>query len=232
MPQERRHGHAMALKPRLYRTSLTSLTGVAPSPHAFLRRSTKSPLNAEERADWMASVRSYCGLPQASCFKAHPERRWRLLSIQELMRLAEAGVSVGAHTKTHSILPVCARKKCAARAKKAMTAWKRRWDSPSGHSPNPSPTPSPTIPRWEHEKCASLERPEFACAFLNVEHWNVEPTDPFVLSRTHVTRGTALPELGASEWDSHTLRARRRKPVSRFSCLCARMLHPEQASVT
>src|ERR1700691_3986057 len=62
---------------------------------------------ADSGADWMRRVRNHCGLPQGFRYESRSARRWRLLNIAELKRLAEAGMSVGAHTLTHPVLSLC-----------------------------------------------------------------------------------------------------------------------------
>ena len=62
-----------------------------------------SRLDAKARADWMDKVRHHCGPTQA----LRSERRWRLLNIAELRQMAEAGMSIGAHTLSHPVLSLC-----------------------------------------------------------------------------------------------------------------------------
>ena len=149
-----------------------------------------SQLNAKARADWMGLVR---GLAQADDSKPRSERRWRLLSIRELTQLAEAGMSIGAHTTSHPILSLCSEEEVRREIEESKNGLEKALGRPIWAFAYPFGNPSTM---GEREVRLAREA-GFACAFLNVEHWSADPSNPFALPRTHVNRDTALPEFAA-----------------------------------
>lgn len=83
--------------------------GVEPPPSASfqarwwntVRRASR--LDSGARADWMARVRAHS--PHLPDFRS--ERRWRLLTASGLKQLADAGMTIGAHTLSHPVLSLC-----------------------------------------------------------------------------------------------------------------------------
>ena len=152
-----------------------------------------SRLDGNARADWMARVRSHCGLTQPVYSKPRSERRWRLLSIRELMQLAEAGMSIGAHTESHPILSLCSEEEVRREIEGSKIRLERALGRPVWAFAYPFGNPSTMAER----EVRLAREAGFACAFLNVQHWSAEPSNPFALPRTHVNRDTALPEFAA-----------------------------------
>jgi peptidoglycan/xylan/chitin deacetylase (PgdA/CDA1 family) len=155
-----------------------------------------SRLDAGARAAWMGSVRSQCGPPQVP----YSEQRWRLLNIAELRRLSEAGMSIGAHTLSHPVLSLCSEEEARREIQQSKIDLERALGRPVWAFAYPFGNPA-TL--GEREVRLAREA-GFKCAFLNVEHWSDEPSDQFVLPRTHVSRDTSIPEFAAHLSGIHT----------------------------
>jgi len=160
-----------------------------------------SRLDASTRADWMRQVRDRCGPTQT--FQS--ERRWRLLKVAELKQLADAGMSIGAHTLTHPILSLCSDEEVRREIRESKINIERALGRPAWAFAYPFGNPSTLGDR----ELRLAREAGFACAFLNVEHWGSEPPNPFALPRTHVTSDTTLPEFAAhlSGFHARLLRA-------------------------
>jgi peptidoglycan/xylan/chitin deacetylase (PgdA/CDA1 family) len=146
-----------------------------------------SQMDAETRAAWMTRVRDECG--QISL----RNERWRLLNAAELRKLAEAGMGIGAHTRTHPVLSLSTEEEarreiqsCKVELERALgrTVWAFAY--PFG---NPATM-------GEREFHMALDA-GYTCAFLNVEHWQGQESNLFALPRTHVTADMTLPEFAA-----------------------------------
>jgi peptidoglycan/xylan/chitin deacetylase (PgdA/CDA1 family) len=148
-----------------------------------------SRLDAKTRADWMSKLRSECEPAQA----LRSERRWRLLNITELKQLAEAGMSIGAHSVTHPILSSCSEEEARREIQESKISLERALGRPVWAFAYPFGNPSTM---GDRELCLAGEA-GFSCAFLNVEHWDSESADRFALPRTHITSETTLPEFAA-----------------------------------
>jgi peptidoglycan/xylan/chitin deacetylase (PgdA/CDA1 family) len=158
-----------------------------------------SRLDAGRRADWLAQLRDRYGPTQ----DLRSEKRGRLLNVAELRHLAAAGMSIGAHTRSHPILSLCSEEE----ARREISESKLELERALGRSVwafaypfgNPSTMGAREV-RLAHEA-------GFSCAFLNVEHWDAarqkaEHPDAqaparFALPRIHVTSNTTLPEFAA-----------------------------------
>jgi peptidoglycan/xylan/chitin deacetylase (PgdA/CDA1 family) len=168
-----------------------------------VRRS--SQLDAHARAAWMGLVRSHCGMTQGflSALRAGErgsERRWRLLNIAELRQLADAGMSIGAHTLTHPVLSLCSEDEARREIQTSKTDLERALGRPVWAFAYPYGNPSAMAER----ELRLAREAGFTCAFLNVEHWPDRRSDPFALPRTHVTSDTTLLELAAHLSGVHT----------------------------
>ncbi|MGA8764912.1 MAG: polysaccharide deacetylase family protein, partial [Candidatus Sulfotelmatobacter sp.] len=153
-------------------------------------------LDAVARADWMDLVRSRCPLKPAY----RSERRWRLLSIRELGLLAEAGMSIGAHSISHPVLSVCSEQEARREIQESKSDIERALGRPVWAFAYPFGNPSTMGER----EVRLAQEAGFACAFVNVEHWGGERSDFFALPRIHVTRDTTLPEFAAHLSGLHT----------------------------
>jgi peptidoglycan/xylan/chitin deacetylase (PgdA/CDA1 family) len=152
-----------------------------------------SRLDARARADWMSLVRSHCDVTQVSHSELRSERRWRLLSVAELRALAEAGMSIGAHTLSHPVLSLCCEEEARREIQESKNEIERALGRPVWAFAYPFGTPSTMGER----ELGLAQKAGFACAFLNVEHWRRGPSNLFALPRIHVTVNTTLPEFAA-----------------------------------
>jgi len=148
-----------------------------------------SQLDASARADWMVRVRSQSGSKQAiAC-----EKRWRLLTVSELRQLAQAGMSIGAHTRSHPVLSLCSDEEAQREIQVSKLEIERALGRQVWAFAYPFGNPA-TMGDREFRLAREVG---FCCAFLNVEHWQGMNSNPFALTRTHVTAEMALPEFAA-----------------------------------
>jgi peptidoglycan/xylan/chitin deacetylase (PgdA/CDA1 family) len=159
-----------------------------------------SRLDATSRAAWMGLVRGQCGPIPAFRSEAGSERRWRLLNIAELKQLAQAGMSIGAHTLSHPVLSVCSEEEARREIQEGKNSLERALGRPLWAFAYPFGNPSTM---GEREVRLAREA-GFSCAFLNVEHWGIGSSGFFALPRTHVTMDTTLPEFAAHLSGLHT----------------------------
>jgi peptidoglycan/xylan/chitin deacetylase (PgdA/CDA1 family) len=147
-----------------------------------------SRLTAEARADWMAQVRAYCG-PQP----VRSDRRYRLLNAGELRQLADAGMTIGAHTRTHPVLSLASEEEARREIVDSKAEIERVLERPVWAFAYPFGNPA-TMGEREFRIAQAAE---YSCAFLNVERWAGEESNPFAIARTHVTTNMMLPEFAA-----------------------------------
>ncbi len=148
-----------------------------------------SRLHAIRRAAWMDRVRRHCGPSQVF----HSERRWRLLTVQELKQLAAAGMTIGAHTLSHPVLSLCSEDE----ARREVQQSRLDLELALGGSVWAFAYPFGNSATMGDRELRLAQNSGFSCAFLNVESWGAGAFDPFTLPRTHITRDTSLPELAA-----------------------------------
>lgn len=180
---------------------LTDEATESPLPESFqsqwwntVRRASR--LDARARGEWMGLVRSHCGPVQRS----GSERRWRLLSVPELKQLAAHGMSIGAHTRTHPILSLCSE----VEAQREIRESKRDIEQALGQPVWAFAYPFGNSSTMGEREVRLAQEAGFACAFLNVELWGAERSNPLALSRTHVTLDMTLPEFSAHVSGLHT----------------------------
>jgi len=154
-----------------------------------------SQLNAEARVDWMTAVRTHCGPAPA-----RPEKRWRLLNIRELKKLSEAGMSIGAHPRTHPVLSLCSDEEARREIQECKIEIEGALGRPVWAFAYPFGNPSTMGGR----EMLLARQAGFSCAFLNVEHWPGQGFNRFALPRTHVTTDMTLPEFAAHLSGVHT----------------------------
>jgi peptidoglycan/xylan/chitin deacetylase (PgdA/CDA1 family) len=159
-----------------------------------------SQLEAKTRADWLGRIRSHYGLTQDFCSEPGHERRWRLLTVVELKRLAGAGMSVGAHTLSHPVLSLSSEEEARREIQESKIDLERALGQPVWAFAYPFGNSS-TL--GEREVRLAREA-GFACAFLNVEHWESQPSNVFALPRIHMSCDTTLPEFAAHLSGLHT----------------------------
>jgi len=152
-----------------------------------------SRLDARARADWMDLVRSHCGGTQVFRSELHSEKRWRPVNIGELRKLAEAGMTIGAHTLSHPVLSLCSDEE----ARREIQESKNGLERALGRQVWAFAYPFGNSSTMGEREVALAREAGFTCAFLNVEHWGAGATNPFALPRIHVTANTTLPEFAA-----------------------------------
>jgi peptidoglycan/xylan/chitin deacetylase (PgdA/CDA1 family) len=160
-----------------------------------------SRLDARARADWMAPVRARRAgrhvlpseLPAGLRSELRSEKRWRLLNIAELRALAEAGMTIGAHTLSHPVLSLCSEEEALREIRESKNEIERALGRPVWAFAYPFGDSSTMGER----EVRLAQEAGYACAFLNVEHWRAGPANPFALPRIHVTANMTLPEFAA-----------------------------------
>lgn len=148
-----------------------------------------SRLNAGGRAEWMQHVRRHCGPLQA----LRSERRWRVLTICELRQLAQARMTVGAHTLSHPVLSLCTEDE----ARREIQQSKLDLEHALGQSVWAFAYPFGNPATMGQRELRSAQQAGFSCAFVNVERWDGEFSNPFALPRIHVNYDMTLPEFAA-----------------------------------
>jgi peptidoglycan/xylan/chitin deacetylase (PgdA/CDA1 family) len=148
-----------------------------------------SQLDASARAEWMDRVRRQCGPTPAMS----SERRWRLLTISELRQLAQAGMSIGAHTRSHPVLSLCSDEEARREIQVSKLEIERALGRPVWAFAYPFGNPATMGDR----EFRLAREAGFSCAFLNVEYWRGMNANPFARARSHVTAEMTLPEFAA-----------------------------------
>jgi len=176
--------------------NLTELLPRDEGPHAvetfqakwwnIVRRASR--LDADSRARWMDRVRNECGPPTL-----RNEQRWRLLNAGELRELADAGMSIGAHTRTHPVLSLAAEEESQREIQNCKLEIEWVLGKPVWAFAYPFGNPGTMGDREFH----FAREAGYTCAFLNVEHWPGQGSNPLALSRTHVTADMSLAEFAA-----------------------------------
>lgn len=152
-----------------------------------------SRLDARARADWMDLMRSHCGGTQELPAALRSEKRWRLMNIAELRKLAEAGMTIGAHTLSHPVLSLCGEEEARHEIQENKNDLERVLERQIWAFAYPFGNSSALGER----EVALAREAGFTCAFLNVERWRAAPANPFAIPRVHVTANTTLPEFAA-----------------------------------
>jgi peptidoglycan/xylan/chitin deacetylase (PgdA/CDA1 family) len=149
-----------------------------------------SRLKIGARAQWMDRVRIHCN--PAQDFRAEP--RWQLLNISGLRQMAESGMTIGAHTRSHPVLSLCSDEEARQEVQSSKAELEQALSRPVWAFAYPFGHPSAL-----GEREVNLAREvAFACAFVNVEHWkDANHFNPFAIPRLHVTSQMTLPEFAA-----------------------------------
>jgi peptidoglycan/xylan/chitin deacetylase (PgdA/CDA1 family) len=154
-----------------------------------------SRLTAEARAEWMAVIRK-----NSAVLPEFFEKRWRLLNSGELKQLAEAGITIGAHTRTHPILSLLSEEEARREIQESKVEIERALGRAVWAFAYPFGNPA-TIGEREF---SLVRQAEYSCAFLNVEHWAGHESNPLALCRTHVTADMTIAEFSAHLSGVHT----------------------------
>lgn len=144
---------------------------------------------APTRANWLEQLRTSCG-PMES-FSS--DRRWRLLNREELKQLDQAGMSIGAHTRSHNVLSLCSDEESRREIQDSKRDIERVLGKPVWAFAYPFGGPSTVSNR----EVRFAQEAGFSCAFVNVEHWDTECASSFAVERTHVAGDMTVSELAA-----------------------------------
>jgi len=137
----------------------------------------------------MAQVRIHAGATDATS----SEKRWRLLRLSELKQLSEAGMTIGAHTRTHPILSLCTDEEARHEIQEGKGELERALERPIWAFAYPFGNPATMGDR----EFRFAREAGFSCAFLNVERWAEQESSPLAVPRSHVTSDMTLPEFAA-----------------------------------
>ena len=147
-----------------------------------------SQMDAESRAQWIGSVRKEAGpVPLLD------ESRWRLLNAAGLRKLSEAGMTIGAHTRTHPILSLSSE----AEARREIRDCKVEIERVLGQTIWAFAYPFGNPATMGEREFRLARDAGYTCAFLNVEDWAGQESNALALPRTHVTADMTLAELAA-----------------------------------
>ncbi len=160
----------------------------------IVRKASRLP--ATDRDAWLDGLRDEFGRKGA----IHPEKRWRLLNVDELRQMASAGMSIGAHTLSHPVLSECDEQEARREIEQSKTGLERTLGQRVWALAYPFGTPSTVT---EREMCLARNA-GYKCAFLNVRGSARDRSEMFGLSRTHVTASMRLAEFEAHLTGFHT----------------------------
>lgn len=155
-----------------------------------------SRLSISERAERISALRSKCKSSELTL----PEKRRRLLNVRELRQLAYAGMTIGAHTMSHPVLSECTDVDSYREIKESRVEIERVVGQTVWAFAYPFGNPA-TMGARE----VNLARETgFECAFVNVGGGVSGRSQPFTISRTHVTAAMRVAELEAHMVGFHT----------------------------
>ena len=167
-----------------------------------------SALSFDERKKALRSLRAEWRLPEGWRISGDEAaaRRYELLTRQEVLRLAELGMMVGAHTLSHPLLT----KMSPALAEQEIRECKVLLESHLGHEVWALAYPFGNDYSAGARETALAEQAGYACAFLNCGGGPARRTSPrFRLPRAHVTAHMSLPEFEAQLSGFHQALQRR-----------------------
>jgi peptidoglycan/xylan/chitin deacetylase (PgdA/CDA1 family) len=145
--------------------------------------------DAATRTNWLDEVRA--SFSHMDSFSS--EQRWRLLTNQELKQLVDAGMSIGAHSRSHSVLSLCSDEESRREIQGSKSDLERSLGMPVWAFAYPFGGPSTVGDR----ELRFVQEAGFSCAFVNVEHWDTECSSSFAVERTHVASDMSVSELAA-----------------------------------
>lgn len=126
-----------------------------------VKRASRLELGA--RARWMDRVRIHCN--PAQDFRTEP--RWQLLNVSGLRQMADSGMTIGAHTRSHPVLSLCSDEDARQEVQSSKTELEQALTRPVWAFAYPFGPPS----TLEEREVNLARQVAFACAFVNVEHW-------------------------------------------------------------
>jgi peptidoglycan/xylan/chitin deacetylase (PgdA/CDA1 family) len=157
---------------------------------------TASSLGNERRTELLNAMRSKGKLAQSE----FAERRWRLLNADELRKLSEAGMTIGAHTITHPVLSQCSDEE----SYHEIQGGKAQLESVLGQAVWAFAYPFGNTATTGDREVRLSQQAGFECAFLNMGGGFSDRARPLQLPRTHITAGTSIAELEAHMTGLHS----------------------------
>lgn len=155
-----------------------------------------SRLDHEERELLLGRLRDHLGLSENWKSIYHHDsrlsRRFALMLGAEVQELVEAGMSIGAHTSQHSLLPQLP----AEMARKEISENRERLKQTLGHEIWALAYPFGNSEAVTSREIEMVEKAGFACAFIN-ENGESVFTNRYAIPRVHVTAGMTMGELEA-----------------------------------
>lgn len=155
-----------------------------------------SHLGNEIRTELLNAMRSKCKLARSE----FAERRWRLLSADELRKLSEAGMTIGAHTMTHPVLSQCSDEESYREIQQS----KVQLESVLGRSVWAFAYPFGNTATTGDREVRLSQQAGFDGAFLNVGGGFFDRSRPLQLPRTHITAEMSIAELEAHMTGLHS----------------------------
>jgi peptidoglycan/xylan/chitin deacetylase (PgdA/CDA1 family) len=156
-----------------------------------MRNLSSLPANARENV--LAQVRIQIGISEnwhSEYSQNEPfRRRFFMLNRRELQDLAEAGVTIGAHTVSHPMLAQLAE----TEAFNEISEGRTQLEKALGREVWALAYPFGTLEAAGPREASLARRAGFACAFMNMEN----SAGTFAFPRVHVSRGMRLAEFEA-----------------------------------
>jgi peptidoglycan/xylan/chitin deacetylase (PgdA/CDA1 family) len=158
----------------------------------FIRR--LSAFDESTRDNTLAQMRIQLGISENWCSEYSQNeplrRRFFMLNRRELLELARAGVTIGAHTHSHPMLSQMPEAQAVREILQSRAELRAALDDEVWALAYPFGTPQAASAR----EAIMARQAGFTCAFMNTES---SQADQFLYPRIHISRGMSLPELEA-----------------------------------
>ena len=153
-----------------------------------------SAFDASTRDNMLAQTRIQLGISENWCSEYSQieplRRRFFMLNRRELLELARAGVTIGAHTHSHPMLSQMPKAQAVREISQSRAELRDALDDEVWALAYPFGTPQAAGAR----EAMMARQAGFKCAFMNTES---SQADQFLYPRIHISRGMSLPELEA-----------------------------------
>ena len=152
--------------------------------------------DAGVRQSFLESLREHCELPKswkARYEKSGARQRFYQITADQLRTLAQAGMSIGAHTMSHPVLAETSAESVWEEMTKSREALAYVIGKPVWAMAFPFGDPASAGPR----EFALAERAGYKCAFVNCGGGFCDSFSRFAIPRVHVTSDMALGEFEA-----------------------------------
>lgn len=149
-----------------------------------------SAMDSCERETWIRSLRA----PSGATIDRSADKRWRLLSPDQLRQVVAAGMEIGAHTFSHPILSCCSDDLARREIEESKRDLERVLGRPVWAFAYPFGNPGTMGDR----EVRLARDAGYACAFVNTGGGAVDRLQRFALSRAHVTA-----QMNIGEFEAH-----------------------------